>query len=131
MGTTIASVIVMNDDCLWANVGDSRVYGLKTGSLVQLSVDDIPPGMNLSHAITQCLGGRPTRPIKPHTGRIDVTDFDGFLIVSDGISDVLSTRELEQVLLESSQNYAAALCKTALYAESKDDRSALFTVCAP
>jgi serine/threonine protein phosphatase PrpC len=125
MGTTIAAVIIAQGSCLWANVGDSQIYATKSGKLEQISIDDIPPGMTKSHAITQCLGGVPPRSIQPHAGQIDLGDIESLVLVSDGISDVLDPAAIGQIMTGKFPNRAIALCRTALDAESGDDRSAV------
>jgi serine/threonine protein phosphatase PrpC len=63
MGTTIVGAVFLEAAILHFNVGDSRVYRHRHGTLVLLSHDDVPlpssgpKARRSSHLITQSLGG--------------------------------------------------------------------------
>jgi serine/threonine protein phosphatase PrpC len=65
MGTTVAGIAVAPSDAVVFNVGDSRVYRIEAGGLVQLSTDDTPgsklpdgrTAVYTSSIISQVMGG--------------------------------------------------------------------------
>ena len=98
MGTTVAGLLLSPGETVWFNVGDSRVYAVREGCPVQLSVDDVPPGPRTG-MITQTLGGSPfSLPIAPHLGQAPLSIPSRWLLCSDGLSDMLSDAEIEEIL---------------------------------
>ncbi|MER9767916.1 protein phosphatase 2C domain-containing protein [Mesorhizobium sp. M0130] len=105
MGSTIVGITVDANRCRWFNVGDSRAYLHRAGSLIQISEDHVPhraTGMRVSHSITQSLGGgRFFVEIAPSLGDLTLEKHDRLLLCSDGLSDVLSHVEIEAIISES------------------------------
>ncbi|WP_027287412.1 PP2C family protein-serine/threonine phosphatase [Rhodovibrio salinarum] len=110
MGTTVAGVILREIGAVVFNVGDSRIYRMDPGAraLTQLSVDDTPgPKMangrtaqQITPMVSQSLGGQPSyTAIEPHA-EDDAPPVDGtcYLVCSDGLSDLLSAGEIEEIL---------------------------------
>ncbi len=112
IGTTIAALLASERQCacLWA--GDSRVYRYRAGHLAQLTRDHsqiealrshrlVSPDDTLerppAHVITRALGGADTLELDGVT--IDVIDGDVFLLCSDGLSNEVHDRDIEQALL--------------------------------
>jgi protein phosphatase len=112
IGTTIATLLAAQRRCacLWA--GDSRIYLYRAGRLRQLTRDhsqleevrsrhvagsddtlDRPP----PNLITRALGGADTLELDGAT--VEVVDGDVFLLCSDGLSNEVSERAIEQALL--------------------------------
>ncbi|MCO5966328.1 PP2C family protein-serine/threonine phosphatase [Sinorhizobium meliloti] len=102
MGSTLVGVVINEKKCTWFNVGDSRAYLCRSGKLLQLSKDHVPPmvrGMSRSHAISQSLGGAAYyTEIFPSTGSFNITPGDRILLCSDGLTDVLSDQQIEGVV---------------------------------
>jgi PPM family protein phosphatase len=102
MGTTVAGVVIAGDDVIVFNVGDSRVYAFGEGDLRQLSVDDNPPlspGQTHTSVLTQTIGGHPRdRAIEPHVATHPLADDGGFLVCSDGLSDVVEADAIAAIL---------------------------------
>lgn len=144
MGTTVAGVAVVRVGASphWEvfNVGDSRVYRLLHGELRQVTVDHSEvwelvrrgyltpeqarhhPGRNI---VTRALGREPM-------GQVDTWVFppyagERFLICSDGLSNELSTAELEQVLtsIDNVQEAADELVRRAVDAGARDNVTAI------
>lgn len=138
-GTTLALTYLMGDSMYVANVGDSRVYVLRLGELVQASVDH-------SELYRQVLTGKMTREEmrkNPASNQIDSyigmaqerisRDFvaqvnvrlckgDRCLICSDGLTDLLPHEEVTRLLGEGSVNEAAEqLVNAALEMGGKDN----------
>ena len=93
LGTTVAAVLLTPEKGTQVGVGDSRVYLADGGYLSQVSTDHRGPGGGL----TQCLGGRadgaPLR-ITPEP----LTNTNGLLICSDGLSDLVPLETMEELL---------------------------------
>ncbi|MEF9908504.1 PP2C family protein-serine/threonine phosphatase [Streptomyces sp. P9-A2] len=111
MGTTVAGVVVQPGSLLVFNVGNSRVFATSRGGLRQMSVDDSPPldpGERTTSLVTLCLGGTPVyRPIRPHVTATPVASGDRCLIFTDGLTDLLTTDVLDEVMREYDDGRAA------------------------
>lgn len=111
MGTTLAAVLVRGRDAFYAHVGDSRIYLLRGGTLVQLTRDHslvqqmveagkITAQQARSHPqrnrITRALGveGR----VEVDVGCIPVQPGDELLLCSDGLSNAVPHGELAKTL---------------------------------
>lgn len=115
MGTT-ASVLVLSDDrYLIAQIGDSRIYMLRDGALVQITKDhsyvqeQVDAGLltpeqaryhPYSNVITRCVGAGESVEPDMYTG--DVKSGDVFLVASDGLTGMVDDRRLQQILLARS-----------------------------
>lgn len=109
MGTTVAGMLFAPGGIRWFNVGDSRIYRYRDGFARQLSVDDVPPEAPRSGRITQALGGaHGFVDITPHVGREELNAGWQYLICSDGLTDHLDVRRIEDVLGEAGTGAAAA-----------------------
>jgi serine/threonine protein phosphatase PrpC len=132
MGTTIAGVVIAPAGSLVFNLGDSRVYRIEGGALVQLSTDDTP-GPKLadgrtaamtSHLITQTLGGAYEEiEIEPHLLGVPPAARECYLLCSDGLSDLLSRDEIEAGLAADDQNSVQALFEAAMARGGRDNIS--------
>ena len=136
MGTTVAGISVGPKRVMAFNVGDSRVYRIAGGSLVQLSTDDTP-GPKLadgrtaaltSNLITQSLGGAyQLAGIDPHVLSEPLEDGARYLICSDGLSDLLD-RTTSEGLLENDDAASAQALFEAAMAGGGDDNVSLILV---
>lgn len=97
---TMAGVLVSEDSAFWFNIGDSRVYSLKQGFLNQLSIDDTVSG--LSGEITDT-----KEPLIQYIGKVnalphakELGELTTLLICTDGLTDMLSLDEIEEILKE-------------------------------
>jgi PPM family protein phosphatase len=110
MGTTVAGVVISATDTIVFNVGDSRVYAFADGELSQLSVDDNPPltpGQTHTSVLTQTIGGHPRdRAIEPHVATHERAEHGGFLVCSDGLSDVVEGQAIATILKSSNGQQA-------------------------
>lgn len=111
MGTTLAALLVRDDRAIVAHVGDSRVYRLREGLLEQLTVDHSFVAELRAAGIADMLGSLPeemsamvTRCIaaaansEPEVSIHRLQSGDVFLLCSDGLTDVMSSREIQMVL---------------------------------
>ena len=133
MGTTVAGISVGPERVMAFNIGDSRVYRIEGGALVQLSTDDTP-GPKLadgrtaamtSNLITQSLGGA-YHPggIEPHVLSEPCENGARYLICSDGLSDVVDRTAIEEMLDRDDEAAAQALFEAAM-ARGGDDNVSL------
>lgn len=107
MGSTAAILRLLGDRFYLCNVGDSRIYRLRNGTLEQQSVDHteeaILRAMGIEQigklGLTQYLGVDPQDfLIEPHLKTEPLEAGDQFLICSDGVTDMLSEKELSEIL---------------------------------
>lgn len=115
MGTTLVSVWVDDEQVIVCNVGDSRAYLLRDGSLTQISRDHSLVGelveegkltkreaMHHPHRnyITRAIGT--SSMVQPEIRTLDRKSGDVWLLCSDGMSNYFEDGEIEQVLCEES-----------------------------
>ena len=125
MGTTAAGLVVMSDQIVWFNVGDSRVYSVRPEFLRQLSVDDVPAWQGAGGSqITQALGGAYAYvEIEPHVGSEATRPGRRYLLCSDGLTDVVSLEAIESALSDDDHSLAGELLASTLAAGAPDNVS--------
>ena len=114
MGTTFCCIYYHPKGIIFAHVGDSRIYRLNKGSLTQLTKDhslvrelvDLgqineqgATDFQYKNIITKAVGTEPS--VEPSIHVSDVVENDIYLMCSDGLSDMLSIKEMEKILVES------------------------------
>ncbi len=112
MGTTIVAGLIVKDKLVMANVGDSRIYGIKE-NITQLSDDETyvqflyktgkitKEDMKThpkKHVLTNALGTYPCMTIQM---KVFDLDFDYLLLCSDGLYNEVSEEKILKVLKES------------------------------
>jgi len=101
MGTTLTCILIYQNKYVWGNIGDSRLYKLANGKIMQLTRDhtfveeyrekfgnDIPDHVAAqSNVITRAIDGRGDQPdIFPSSGFFSfLNPGDLFIICSDGL----------------------------------------------
>lgn len=113
-GSTVAAFVTRGTRCavLWA--GDSRIYRLRGGELVQLTRDHVADESGESderHAISRAVGGDPTLDVD--VAYQSVHPGDRFLLCSDGLNheiadDVIAQKLREPELMQCVQGLIAA-----------------------
>lgn len=111
MGTTLCFMHFHPKGLIFGNVGDSRIYRLRNHKLTQITKDHsllcelIDQGkISDSQAesylykniITKAIGTEPF--VEPSGRTCDVLDQDLYLMCSDGLSDMVSSQEIEAIL---------------------------------
>ncbi len=105
MGTTLALAYCSRGQAFLANVGDSRIYLLREGSLKQCSYDhtlgnrqQIPASQQsgLHHVLTQALGLG--KHLEVYQQQIPLRSGDRLLLCSDGLSNMLTDDEINRLL---------------------------------
>ncbi|MCB0455482.1 MAG: serine/threonine-protein phosphatase [Aequorivita sp.] len=141
MGTTATSVIIHKNVCYIGHIGDSRVYLLRNGSLMQLSKDhtlvnqiyengeiteqerDKHPMKNV---LLQALGTTPTIQPQILSDGWAILEGDRLFLCSDGVYDALSDTDIEELLLMKRPEFAMeCLSATAIARNVSDNFSAL------
>jgi len=112
MMTTFAGVCLFGNKACFANVGDSRIYLFGNGELSRKSVDDtyanklLKEGksreevekLDTAHVITNCLGIKNYDKNKAHYFEEEVKKGDRIVLLSDGVSDLVTEEELGGIL---------------------------------
>ena len=111
MGTTASVLLISGLRYLIGQVGDSRVYLLRDGTLSQLTKDhsyvqeQVDAGFltpeqaryhPYSNVITRCVGASPD--VEPDVYRGEVRVGDLYLVASDGLTGMVDDRRLGQLL---------------------------------
>lgn len=111
MGTTASVLILRDGKYLIGQVGDSRVYLLRAGTLSQLTKDhsyvqeQVDAGFltpeqaryhPYSNVITRCVGA--SADVEPDTYGGDVKAGDSYLVASDGLTGMVDDRRLQSLL---------------------------------
>ena len=108
MGTTVSALALVGKSAIVANVGDSRTYLVRDDTITQISEDhswvmeQVRAG-NLTHeeakdhpygnVITRSLGSKPDVKVDVFSP-LDIEQGDKFLLMSDGLSGLVSDEEL-------------------------------------
>jgi protein phosphatase len=115
MGTTASVLLLGSARYLIGQVGDSRIYLLRDGSLKQLTKDhsyvqeQVDAGVltpeqaryhPYSNVITRCVGAGAE--VAPDTYEGEVKAGDVFLVASDGLTGMVDDRRLQQLLMARS-----------------------------
>lgn len=101
MGTTAAMLVFTKKEVVLCNIGDSKIFRLCNKTLEQISVDHVTvAAFGVKPPLSQNLGIPPNEIIiDPHFARGSYNDGDVYLICSDGLTDMVSTDEITEVLV--------------------------------
>lgn len=112
MGTTLCCLCVHEKGVVFGHIGDSRIYRLREGKLEQLTRDHsllrelIDLGQLgkwqaeeflYKNIITQAVGTEST--VEPSVGAATLKPGEKYLMCTDGLSDLLTRKELEAEML--------------------------------
>jgi protein phosphatase len=112
MGTTASVLLLGRGRYAIGQIGDSRVYMLRNGSLMQITKDhsyvqeQVDAGLltleqaryhPYSNVITRCVGAAEEVEPDLYEGAVEAGDL--FLVASDGLTGMVDDRRLEQLLL--------------------------------
>ena len=122
MGTTITVALVENGNVAFGHVGDSRAYLIRDGRMEQVTEDHslvnelmksgkLSPEEAETHpqrsVITRALGTDPD--VDADTFTIEDKVGDVFLLCSDGLTDMVGEREIQELVERNRENLDAAL----------------------
>lgn len=129
MGSTMAALYFSHGYVYACNLGDSRAYRLRDGELLQLSEDHIEKREGKRKApLTQHLGISPENfLIEPYIAKSELKQGDQYLLCSDGLTDMLTDREIAEILSASKtpEESVRQLIDTALKKGGKDNVTAI------
>lgn len=147
IGTTFSALYISDDRAKVVNVGDSRVYMLRDGKLIQISIDDTTVQRLVSmgiltkekarnhedrHKLSQHLGiFQDEMTIEPHISEeIVVKKGDKFLLCSDGLTDMVDDAVIEKTMRKNidSVRLSEELVKLALENGGKDNVTAMVII---
>jgi protein phosphatase len=109
MGTTLCCLLFHKEGLTYAHVGDSRIYRFRNNTLELLTQDhsllkDLLKSGNFEekkkkfykNIITRAMGTGPR--VSPTIGEGEVREGDVYMMCSDGLSDLLTLREMQLIL---------------------------------
>lgn len=124
-GTTAAMLVLDKNGSVGCNVGDSRVYHFRDGYITQLSEDhSLPTYQNKKAPLLQYLGIPETEmAIEPTFFEQQLRPGDVYLLCSDGLSDMVSEKEIQNIIEENKKvkKKAIHLLNSALKAGGRDN----------
>lgn len=121
MGTTVVTALFHHDKLVVGHVGDSRLYRYRDGMLEPLTKDhsllqeQIDAGMidaeqarfsPQRNLITRAVGIDPSLAVEVHEHQTKQDDI--YLLCSDGLSDMLSSQEIFEIMRQSGADLDAA-----------------------
>lgn len=134
LGTTLTAVFIRNNQAVLLHVGDSRAYRIRGAVIEQLSVDhtvmqELLSAGSITQAevaehpqrsmLTQALMGSGTLSIGLHL--FDIKESDRFILCSDGLSGVLSDKEIKSLVKSKSPEDSVAALVDATYINGAPD----------
>src|SRR5687767_13553350 len=138
-GAAVVGMFATPDNLYAFNVGDARLYRQEGGRLKQMTEDDSVEQMLVReglmkahggirpasmHALTQSVGGsKEFHEIEPHFYLLPFTERARFILCTDGITDMLSAKDMERVVVPVLNPSAAAqaLFHAAMEAGGRDN----------
>lgn len=139
MGTTIVALYVFNGSAWVANVGDSRLYRMRDGTLTQITEDhslineylklnlltgDQAKAFPMKNIIVRALGLAEW--VEVDTFEIELAAGDLYLLCSDGLSDLVQEEDISEILARDDRDGTAErLVQAALAAGGLDNITVL------
>lgn len=119
MGTTVVSMFFHKEYAWLCNLGDSRGYVLDRGQMAQISLDHNDEAKMRANGITgrkpyltQYLGIDPGEmSIEPHISSRKVIKGTRFLLCSDGLTDMVSEKEMKEILFDEANDLRECVSK--------------------
>lgn len=104
MGTTAAMLVFARKDITLCNIGDTKIFRFSGGVLEQISKDHVSVSVfGVKPPLSQNLGIPSTELIiDPYLAQGEYNDKDVYLICSDGLTDMVTTEEISEVLTTGS-----------------------------
>lgn len=125
--TTLTAMVLRGHGYTLAHVGDTRACLLRGGVLTQLTHDHVHQHPDMSHQLLRCIGVEDRVVVDYTKGDLLVGDL--FVLMSDGVHNVLPELRLRALLDEHRDTGAQALCEAlvavALQRGSQDNVTAL------
>lgn len=136
MGTTLTAAFVRELMATWVHVGDSRLYLVREGIVVQITDDHTFPGIMVQdgeisreearlhpmrNVLLSCIG---REPFKMDTGSFPLNSGDLLVLSTDGLHDRVPEEQIESILVDTALDLEAklnALLSAALSAGGRDN----------
>lgn len=141
MGTTLSCFMIVGSALVYAHIGDSRLYRYRE-KLEQLTQDhslrtapetckEAKPAKSGRHVITRAIGTHSV--LLPDLGVTPVISKDIYILCSDGLSDYVEEKRIEEILREplSLKEMGEKLVQTALKKGGNDNITVLLVQVAP
>ncbi len=111
MGTTAAIIRFAKEESGLCNIGDSKIFLLSDGELSQISFDHVGiSAFGKKPPLLQNLGiPESEMQIDPYIAIGNYQDGDIYLLCSDGLTDMVTTDRIKQILLENPGKTAAQM----------------------
>lgn len=134
LGTTLTAIFIRNNQAVLLHVGDSRAYRIRGTAIEQLSVDhtvmqELLKAGTITEAdiaehpqrsmLTQALMGSQALSIGLHI--FDLKENDRFILCSDGLSGVLSDKEIKSLVKSQKPEDAVKALVDATYINGAPD----------
>ena len=106
MATTLSLIVLRGRQVYFGHVGDTRIYRVRAGVMEQLSTDHVWPRWDMRHTLRRAVG------LDEHLV-VDYADDiaepgDIFMLVSDGVWEVVGEREMREIVGSMSEPQAIA-----------------------
>lgn len=125
MGSTMAMILFTPESMFACNLGDSRIYLMDDGGMRQISTDHVLDGRMIGKApLTQYLGlPEDLQMLEPSVAEIEHKEGYKYLLCSDGVTDMLSDSEIEEILAQDAglSEIVNTLLEKALQKGGKDN----------
>jgi serine/threonine protein phosphatase PrpC len=121
--TTLTAVVLRGQSYALAHVGDTRAYLLRGGELTQLTQDHAMDHPDFSHKLLRAVGAEERLVVDYSQGDLHVGDV--FVLLSDGVHNVVPARKLKALAADGAQALSELLVQAALDQGSGDNCTAL------
>ena len=121
--TTLTALVLRGQSYSLAHVGDTRAYLLRAGGVEQLTHDHAVEDADFSHKLLRAVGAEDRLVVDYSQGDLQVGDV--FVLLSDGVHNVMPAKRLKNLALDSAQALSEALVQMALEQGSRDNATAL------
>jgi len=121
--TTLTALVLRGQSYSLAHVGDTRAYLLRAGEVTQLTHDHAVEHPDFSHKLLRAVGAEDRLVVDYSQGDLQVGDV--FVLLSDGVHNVVPAKRLKALSLDGAQALSEQLVQTALEQGSRDNATAL------
>lgn len=121
--TTLTALVLRGQSYALAHIGDTRAYLLRGGELTQLTHDHAMAHADFSHQLLRAVGAEDRLVVDYSQGDLHVGDV--FVLLSDGVHNVVAQKRLKELITGSAQSMSELLVRTALEQGSGDNCTAL------
>jgi serine/threonine protein kinase/serine/threonine protein phosphatase PrpC len=121
--TTLTALVLRGHSWALAHVGDTRAYLLRGGETTQLTHDHAVDHPDFRHKLLRAVGAEDRLVVDYSQGDLHVGDV--FVLLSDGVHNVIAEKALAKLSTDETQSFSEALVRAALERGSTDNCTAL------